>query len=123
MAFQDTNGYSDEGDKDGDGKEGRDWRLPFLFYADDLVLCGESEEELRAMMGLFGEVCRRCLKVNTSKSKVMLLNGQKGLECEVHVDGLRLEHVSEFKYLGVKWLNQIQMGQSVIGRWQVPSGP
>ena len=22
------------------------------------------------------------------------------LECEVHVDGIRLEHVSEFKYLG-----------------------
>ena len=29
----------------------------------------------------------------------MLLNREEGLECEVHVDGVRLEHVSEFKYL------------------------
>ena len=29
-----------------------------------------------------------------------LLNGEEGLECEVHVNGIRLEHVLEFKYLG-----------------------
>ena len=28
------------------------------------------------------------------------MNGEEGLECEVHVDRIRLEHVSEFKYLG-----------------------
>ena len=26
--------------------------------------------------------------------------GEEGLECEVFVDGIRLEHVSEFKYSG-----------------------
>ena len=35
-----------------------------------------------------------------SQSKVMVLKGEEELECEVHVDGIRLEHVSEFKYLG-----------------------
>ena len=30
----------------------------------------------------------------------MVLNGEEGLECEVHVDGMQLEYVSEFKYLG-----------------------
>ena len=30
----------------------------------------------------------------------MVLNREEGLECEVHVDGIRLEHDSEFKYLG-----------------------
>ena len=30
----------------------------------------------------------------------MVMNGEEGLECEVHVDRVRLEHVSEFKYLG-----------------------
>ena len=29
-----------------------------------------------------------------------MLSGEEGLECEVCVDGIRLEHVSEFKYLG-----------------------
>ena len=30
----------------------------------------------------------------------MVLGGKKGLEWEVCVDGIRVEHVSEFKYLG-----------------------
>ena len=32
-------------------EDGREWKLPGLLYADDLVLCGESEEDLRAMVG------------------------------------------------------------------------
>ena len=70
-------------------------------YLDDLVLCGESEEDLRAMVLCFVEVQRRRgLKVNVGMSKVILLGGEEGLECEVCVNGIRLEHVSEFKYLG-----------------------
>ena len=81
-------------------KEGREWRLTGPLYADDLVLCGEPEEDLRAMVGRFDEVCRRRgLKVNAGKSKVIVLGGGEGLECEVCVDGIRSEHVSEFKYL------------------------
>ena len=48
-------------------EDGREGRLPGLLYA---------EEELRVMVGRFVEVCRRRgLKVNVSKSKVMVLNG------------------------------------------------
>ena len=82
-------------------EEGREWRVPVLLYADDMVLCGESEQALMVMVGRCIEVCRRRgLKVNAGKSKVMVLNGEEGLECEVSVDGVRLEHVSYFKYLG-----------------------
>ena len=38
-------------------EEGRELRLSGLLYADDLVLCGESQEDLRVMVGLFAEVC------------------------------------------------------------------
>ena len=59
----------------------REWRLLGLLYADDLVLCDESEENLRVMVGRFAEVCkRRGLKVSARKSKVMVLNGEEGLE-------------------------------------------
>ena len=52
-------------------------------------------------MGRFVEVCkRRGLKVNAGKNKVIVLGGEEGLECEVSVDEVRLENVSEFKYLG-----------------------
>ena len=56
----------------------REWRLPGLLYADDLVLCGELEEDLRAMVGHFVELCkRRGVKVNEGKSKVMVLVGRR----------------------------------------------
>ena len=29
----------------------------------------------------------------------MVLNGMEGLECDFRVDGMQLEHMSEFKYL------------------------
>ena len=90
--------------------------LPLHCATDDLVLCGESEEDLRMMVGWFAEVCRRRgLKINTGKSRVIVLNGEEGLECEVHVDGIRLEHVSEFKYLGCMTI-QVQMEQNAVGR-------
>ena len=53
-------------------------------------------------MKSFVEVCRkRGLKVNASKNKVMMLGGEEGLECEACVDGISLQHVSEFKILGM----------------------
>ena len=30
----------------------------------------------------------------------MVMSGEEGLVCEVHVDRVHLEHVSEFKYFG-----------------------
>ena len=52
------------------------------------------------MVGRFAEVYRRRgLKVKACKGKVILVNGKDGLDWEVYVDGIRLGHVSEFKYL------------------------
>ena len=46
------------------------------------------------------------------------------MKCEVHVDGIHIEHVSEFKYLGcvMFWTNWVQMEQSVVERWPVGGG-
>ena len=69
-------------------EEGREWRLTDLLHADDLLLCGESEKDLRAMVGRVAHVCsRRGLKVNAGKSKAMVLGGEEGLECEVCANG------------------------------------
>ena len=56
---------------------------------------------LRVMVGRFDEVCKRKgLKINAGQSKVVVLNREEELECDVHVNVIRLEHVSGFKYLG-----------------------
>ena len=40
----------------------------------------DSEEDMRAMVGRYVEVCRRSgLKVNAGKSKVMVLGGEERL--------------------------------------------
>ena len=108
LALQCIYGHSDEGCENGDGEEGvrfqeegRELRFPDSLYAGDLILCGELEEDLRVMVSYLVEVCRRGgLKFNTGKSKVRVLGGEKGLECEVCIDGIHLEHILEFKYLG-----------------------
>ena len=61
---------------------------------------------MKAMVEQFAEVCRkRGLKVGAGE--------------EVQIDGIRLEHVLEFKYLWCVLDNQVQMGQSVVERWRM----
>ena len=51
------------------------------------LLYGELEEDLRAVVGHFVELCRRGMKINAGKSKVMLLGREEELEYE-HVSKL-----------------------------------
>ena len=79
---------------------GKEWKLSDLLYAYVLVLYGESED-LKVMEGQFVEECRRTsLKVNADKIKMIVLSTEERLGCEIRVDGVRLEQVFEFKYLG-----------------------
>ena len=50
--------------------------------------------------GEFVEVCtRRYLKFNANESKVMVLSGEEGLQCEICVDEVRLEQLPVIRYL------------------------
>ena len=82
------------------GHKGENFFCSFLSSA-LFLFCGESEEYLKTLVGHLVEVCRRrVLKINADNDKVMVQIGEEGLECEILVDGMRLEHVSKFKYLG-----------------------
>ena len=50
---------------------------------------------------------------------MIVLGGEERLVCDVYVDGIRLEHISEFKYLGCVLDDQVQKRQSVVGRCRV----
>ena len=50
----------------------------------------------------------------------MVLGGEEGLDCEVCVNGICLEHVSEFKYLGCV-LDESGMDEAECS-WKVASG-
>ena len=78
--------------KMGIGRRGRNRDYPDSCMQMTLF-CVTSQRDLRAMVGSFVEVCRSGLKVNAGKSKVMVLGGEEGLEYEVWVGGIQLEHV------------------------------
>ena len=66
---------------------------------------------------------RRELKVNAGKSKLMVLNGEEGLDCEMYVNEILLEPVSEFKYLGCVLdesdTDVAECSRKVVNRWRV----
>ena len=46
----------------------------------------------------------------------MILGGEDELECEIHVDGVQLEQVSEFRYLGHgECHRKVMSGRKVAG--------
>ena len=72
-----------------------------FLYADNLVLCSESEKGLRVVIGSFIVVCKRKgVRTNADKRKGMVLGGGEGSLCKVIVGGEPLKHASKFKYLG-----------------------
>ena len=80
-------------------EEGREWILLVSCIQMTWFYVAYLKKTFRTMAGRFVKVFKkRDLKVNTDKSKVMVLNGKEGLECEDLVDEMRLEHVSEFKH-------------------------
>ena len=75
-----------------------------LLHADDLVLCGESEEDQEALIRRFAKVFkRRAPKVNADKSKVKVL----GTEVSVDVRNWRM--FRSFSILDLFWINLVWM--------------
>ena len=56
------------------------------------------------------------MKVNAGKSKVMVLNGEETLECEVHVDGIRLEQIFGvcFGRIRYRWSSVVGATSSLV---------
>ncbi len=86
-------------------------------YVNDTVLLGESEGMLQRIVDEFDRVCkRRKLKVNASKSKVMVfeqareqtidfakpyrVGSEAVLGCKIWLGKEKMEEVNELKYLG-----------------------
>ena len=87
-----------------DARDGREWKVEWLMFADDTVLVGDSEEKLNRLVQEFGNVCqRRKLKVNEGKSKVMKVGRDGELnELNVSLNSRRMEEVDSYRYLGVE---------------------
>lgn len=75
-----------------------------LLYADDIVIFANSASELQRSLDILAEYCTRWkLKINTSKTKIIVFRkgGALPREMAFYYQGQQLEIVTTFKYLGV----------------------
>ena len=73
-----------------------------LFWADDIVLLTEKREELEKLLKIVSDYCNiNKLTINSKKTKCLIFNKTGRLIREkVSMNGIPLENVREYKYLG-----------------------
>ncbi|CAG4960734.1 unnamed protein product [Parnassius apollo] len=76
--------------------------VKYLLYADDQIIFASSAAELQMMVTLMNwELKERGMKVNASKTKVMVFEREESKTvCEIKIEGELIEQVDEFVYLG-----------------------
>ena len=77
-------------------------RIPFLLFADDMLILAGSNRELEEMMRLCqGKTKMLGLRFNAKKSAIMVMNGNEERNINIEFDGERVEYTEKYKYLGV----------------------
>ena len=80
------------------------FKLFLMLYADDIVIFGNTPEELQNNLNILSEYCTRWrLVVNTVKTKVMIFKkgGANPRNLEFTYNGNAIDIVKKFSYLGV----------------------
>ena len=87
--------------------------LQVLLYADDLVLLGESPEQLQLLLDCLSDFCKTYeMAVNVAKSDVVIFNRKHApaILPDWIYNGESLPVKPEFKYLGIKFSNDGKCG-------------
>jgi len=79
------------------------YRMFMLLYADDTVIFAESVEDLQTALDSMYDYCLKFkLKVNTAKTKAVVFSRGKIRKLpELFYNGIKLEVVFDFQYLGI----------------------
>src|SRR5688572_15338090 len=80
-----------------------------LRYADNAVLVADKRKKLQKMIDKLNDTCKEYgMDINVKKTKVMALSGDRvgnGSQACLTLDGVPLEQVTRFKYLG-SWISE-----------------
>uniref|UniRef100_A0A2S2PQV7 Uncharacterized transposon-derived protein F52C9.6 n=1 Tax=Schizaphis graminum TaxID=13262 RepID=A0A2S2PQV7_SCHGA len=88
-----------------------------LAYADDIVLLGNTREEISHSLSKLIEASKNMgLCINEEKSKLMILSRRKVDQSNLKVGSMNFEKVDDFKYLGVKINNSNNMHKEIKER-------
>jgi hypothetical protein len=85
------------------GDSGGEWQVNQILYADGTAVLADEECKFQRLVSEFGRVCeRRKLSVNVANSKVMRVTRNENVgDTEITLNGIRMEEVYYFRYLGV----------------------
>lgn len=96
-------------------------------YADDTAIIAEHERELQDMITKLEASCKNYgMEMNLKKTKVMVIAKKPGTVCNIMVNGIKLEQVKDYKYLG-SWITedgkcekdiQARIGQAKDAFWK-----
>jgi hypothetical protein len=77
-------------------------KLFLILYADDQALFAKSPQALQSMITDLENFCNLWgLKINTSKTKVMIFERGRPTTCDFFIYNTKIETVTYFKYLGI----------------------
>ncbi|KAK3538198.1 hypothetical protein QTP70_033122 [Hemibagrus guttatus] len=89
-----------------------------MMFADDIVICSESREQVEESLGRWRfALKRRGMKVSRSKTEYMCVNEREG-SGTVRLQGEEVKKVQEFKYLGSTVQSNGECGKEVKKRVQ-----
>ncbi|KAK3515046.1 hypothetical protein QTP70_004038 [Hemibagrus guttatus] len=89
-----------------------------MMFADDIVICSESREQVEENLERWRFTLeRRGMKVSRSKTEYMCVNGREG-SGTVRLQGEEVKKVQEFKYLGSTVQSNGECGKEVEKRVQ-----
>ena len=87
-------------------------KIPYIQYADDLCILGESAEDLQhGLDGLAAYCAENHLEINVSKMKIQIFHMGRLPQHEFQLNGQAVEIVSNFCYLGFNFSVQISFSQ------------
>ena len=88
--------------------------VPYLQYADDLVILCESQEELQEQMNNLLQYCKtNCLTLNNKKTKVMIFHKGRIPKTSFYIENEEIEIVQEFRYLGFIFTCQLSFSKHI----------
>ena len=70
-----------------------------MLFADDIVICEETKEEVERRLECWRYALERRMKVSRSKTEYLCINGGNDDET-VKIEDTKVPRVKEFKYLG-----------------------
>ena len=87
-------------------------KIPYIQYADDLCILGDSQEDLQRALNDLKIYCEsNFIEINTSKTKIQVFHRGRLPACSFALDEQPIEIVNNFTYLGFNFSTQLSFTQ------------